>query len=185
MGRHKRITLFDVETTGLVLAKGTDLIHQPHILEIFILLVKEDGVVLDSFHSFFQPPIEIPSFITRLTGIDAYKVRSAPPFKEEKKKIQSLFSDADTIVAHNLSFDLGILDLEMERLGKPPFEKPKEKFCTVEQSLHLCGYRLKLAELYQLATGKTEINNAHQAESDVYALFECFKWLNKGGFRCG
>ena len=51
------------------------------------------------------------------------------------------------------------------------------QFCTLEQSMHIKGHRLKNSELYTIATGK-EIENAHQAKADVLATYESYKWLN-------
>jgi hypothetical protein len=73
-----------------------------------------------------------------------------------------------------------MLITELQRLGKEyHFPYPPSKFCVIEQSMHLKGYRLKNSELYKLATGKT-IEDIHRARADLMATYEIYKWL-KGG----
>ena len=60
------------------------------------------------------------------------------------------------------------------------FPWPKNHICTVEHSLHIKGYRLKLAQLHQELLGKG-FENAHRAKNDVYALVRCFHALVERG----
>jgi len=171
------ITILDLETTGLVGAKGKDQLHQPHITEFYAMQVDNNLKFVRDFDTFIKPPVPIPSHITKITGIDDEMVANAPTFLQVYKKIIEVFFCSHTIVAHNLSFDEEVLITELKRIGKEyHFPYPPIKFCTVEQSMHIKGHRLKNNELYNIATGK-DIENAHRAKNDVLATFESYKWL--------
>jgi len=181
--------IFDTETTELTKAEGTSLDFQPEMIEIYCLKVKEtlkkSGKIkykkIDSFHSYLKPQFPIPKYITKITGIDEYTVADAPAFLDIFSKLKKFFRNTDTLVAHNLAFDKRILRYELERISEnsnADFYWPKYDFCTVEQSMHIKGYRLKNNELYQIATGK-EIVGAHQAKVDVNATFESYKFLQR------
>jgi DNA polymerase III epsilon subunit-like protein len=173
------IIIFDTETTDLSKAEGADLKHQPHMTEIYCYKVNKKLKEVDTFHSLIKPPIPIPAFITKLTGIDDYKLRNAPSFLEIAKDLAFFFLGCRVIVAHNLSYDLKMIRFEMARIGKEfNFPYPPIHFCNVEQSLHIRGHRLKNDELYEIATGK-KLLKSHRAEVDVMATFESYKWLLK------
>jgi DNA polymerase III epsilon subunit-like protein len=171
------ITIWDTETTGLILPKGNDLSVQPHIIEIYAIQVDDEGKIAKELHTLIKPPISIPGFITKINTISDYDVRDAPVFSEVYKKICEVFFESHTSVAHNESYDRGMLINELKRIGKEfNFPYPPISFCTVEQSMWVKGFRLKNGELYKIATGK-EIIDAHQAKNDVLATYESYKWL--------
>ena len=70
-----------------------------------------------------------------------------------------------------------MLRIELERhelVTKFPW--PSIQICTVEKSFSINNKRMSLEKLYKLATGH-DIENAHRAESDVFALMECYQFL--------
>ena len=171
------ITILDLETTGLVGAKGKDQLYQPHITEFYAMQVDNKFNFVKDFETLIKPPVPISQFLEKKIGITNEMVVNAPTFLEVYKNIIKVFLGSHTIVAHNLSFDEEVLITELTRIGKQfHFPYPPIKFCTVEQSMYIKGYRLKNSELYKIATGK-EIVNAHRAKNDVLATFESFKWL--------
>ncbi len=175
--------IFDTETTDLLKPIGSR--FQPKITEIFCLKVNFNLKQTDTFHTLFNPEIPIPSFITRITGIDDLTVANAPKFSEVWKDLRDFFSGVDIAVGHNLMFDIGVVNAELERIGKrKKFKWPKYLYCTVENSMHLEGYRLKNSELYKIATG-LDIKDSHRAETDVKATFKSFKYLlQQRGITC-
>lgn len=171
--------IFDTETTGLIEADGTELILQPHIIEIYAVVLDSNFDKRKEFESLIRPPVPIPKYITKINKIDDSMVANSPTFQEVFSDIAKTFFGCHTMVAANLSFDLGMLKLELERCGKLwNFPYPPIHYCTIEQSKHLAGYRLKNSELYKIATGK-ELVGAHRAKADVLATVENFKWLKK------
>jgi len=174
------ITIFDLETTGLVKAKGSDQITQPYITEFFALKINTKDGSKQEFETYIKPPIPIPKFLEKQIGITNQMVANAPTFLDVYKMITKAFFCSHTMVAHNLPFDLEVLRLELARIKKEhQFPYPPIHFCTVEQSMHIKGHRLKNSELYEIATGK-KLVDAHKARNDVMATYESYKWLKAG-----
>ena len=170
----------DTETTGLTVAQGAKLEFQPYIIEACFIRTNNNLQVTGEFTSLIKPPIPIKKEATRVNKITDQMVSKAPTFAKVYQDLTKVFLGCHTFVAHNLSFDLNVIGFELLRLGKFfNFPWPPIHFCTVEQSLHLRGHKLKLSELYQMATGLPEIEGAHRAKKDVMALIECYKWLRK------
>ncbi len=88
------------------------------------------GGVSESFYSLIKPPagMEILPFFTSIHGIGNDQVSSAPTFRELWPELKAFLGD-DTLIAHNASFDRGVLDAVMAyydlREKRPAFE------CTV------------------------------------------------------
>lgn len=172
-------TIWDTETTGLLNAIGTDEIIQPFITEIYAMQVDKEGTIIKEIDTLVKPLMPIPKHITKITGIDDYAVKDAPSFFEIYKQLANVFLGSKISVAHNLTFDEGIVINELKRIGKEyHFPYPPIKFCTVERSMHLKGHRLKNGELYELATGM-ELAGAHRAKADVQATYQSYLWLRE------
>lgn len=174
------IILLDTETTGLTRAMGNIIENQPYIIELFCLRTTKKGRVLDEWHSLFKPPIPVPEFITKINGWCDEDLVDAPVFADKFKSMKKFFKGTQTMVAHNLPFDKAMMEFEIIRALKDgKFNFPPELFCTAEQSLYLKGFRLRLKELHEMATGLPEIANAHKADADVYAMRKSWLWLKK------
>jgi len=177
--------VFDTETTGLVKPLGTALELHPHIIEIAVLRF-ENGKLQDKLNTLIKPPVLIPRRLTRnVHGISDDMVKDAPVFKEIRSRLSEIFSGCDVVIAQNLTFDEEMVNIELQRLngeklysGSDSFLKNISRFCTIEQSMHLRGYRMKNKELYKAATGK-EIKGSHRAYNDALATYEIYKWLKK------
>ncbi len=101
-------TVVDIETTGL--SKNY---HQ--ITEIAAVKVR-GGKVTDSFETLVNPQTRIPSFISKLTGINDSMVRNAPVISKVVPSFVD-FLGSDVFVAHNATFDFGFLEHNARRLG--------------------------------------------------------------------
>lgn len=171
--------IFDTETTGLLQAIGNDLSFQPYCFELYAARLNKKFKIIDEFHALFKIPVSIPSFISGMTGINDIDLINEKPFKKYIKPISKIWKGCEMSIAHNLTFDETILMNEMKRNGKFNFELPIIKYCTVEQSMHLKGYRLKNSELYELLTGKIfEVSKQHRAKNDTLKTLESFKILH-------
>lgn len=172
------IIIVDTETTGLLEVSSCSLEFQPHMIEIFVLRVNSKLKPVGEFSSLIQVPVPVPSFITRITGVSDIDLQKAPTFKKIYKSLNKIFKGTSLMVAHNATFDYNIIKNEFERIEKQCF-LPNSLYCTVEQSLHFFGYRMKNLELYEKLTGKKEIKNQHRAKADVLATFDNYKELIK------
>lgn len=172
------ITFADTETTGLLRPAGSHLNNQPYTIEVCAIQTNHKLKTIKEIDTLIRPPIPIPEHITRITGIDDNMVKGAPSFSEVFKPLKKMLKESDILVLQNYRFDHGMFTNDAARLGKK-FKFPKGRFCTVEQSMYIRGRRLKLSELYQMATGKPEIVGAHRARKDTLATIAVYKWLMK------
>lgn len=167
-----RALILDTETTGLLKKKAAALETQPHIIEFYGAIVDQEGKVIEAYGTLVKPPEKISALITSITGITNAMLADAPPFVAVAPKIREMVEGSTRVVAHNLSFDVGMLDNEFKRL-KIALKYPKVKTCTVEQSEFIKGRRMKLADLYShLFPGETYA--AHRAKADVDALVRVY-----------
>lgn len=171
--------VFDTETTGL-LDNGTireD--RRPEIIEysgvIVDLATGETGVPLNLI---IKPKRELPQETIDITGLTADMLKDAPPFSEVADQIISQIERAPMVLAHNLSYDKEMVDLEASRLGRAI--KWPLGLCTVEQTVFLKGFRLSQSDLCELLTGE-RMKEAHRAAIDVNALVRISIELYKRG----
>ena len=90
--------VFDVETPN----RAND-----RMSAIGISAIKDNKIVANYF-SLVDPETHFDYFNTKLTGIDADKVKGAPNFAELWKKIEPIMSKG-ILVAHNAVFDMSVL----------------------------------------------------------------------------
>ncbi len=165
--------IIDIETTGSSSKYGK-------ITEI--ALYQHNGVeITNSFTTLINPEIDIPYFITRLTGIDNETVKNAPKFYEVAKKIVEL-TENRIFVAHNVYFDYSFVKEEYKRLG---YEFNRKTLCTVQLSRKL------LPGFSSYSLGKLcsdlgiEINGRHRADGDALATVKLFEILLERNRRMG
>ncbi len=101
----------DLETTG-------DKPADKEIIELAAIRYKAD-VKQDVFHYFIKPKQRISSFILKLTSISMSDIEKAPTFQSIYKELRAFLGDY-MIVAHNVGFDVSVLNREFERLSLPP-----------------------------------------------------------------
>ena len=154
-------TVIDIETTG-----GS---HGNRITEI--AAVKTDGLrILDSYETLVNPEIFIPKSITLLTGITNAMVQRAPLFEDIADDLVA-FLDNTVFVAHNVTFDYGIVKNHFEDLG---YTFNKKKLCTVR----LARTVLPGHASYSLGKLCTDLgiknHSRHRAMGDAKATVELF-----------
>ena len=74
-----------------------------------------NGQVVDEFQTLIKPPRSVPAFITSLTGITNRDLDGAPVFAEIARDWLDFAGDA-VLVAHNIDFDLPLLNREIGRI---------------------------------------------------------------------
>ncbi len=175
----KRTLIFDTETTGLIDNSVQDIKLQPHIIEFYGCIVNSKGAVLEELEFMCNPGIVLPKIIIKITGITDADLANKFPFCHHAKKVRDLLLKADSIVAHNLSYDFAMVNFGMQRCGlKAPW--PLTRICTVEETEWYKGHRLSLDKLYVHLFGE-EFKGAHRAKGDVQALTRCFNELRNRG----
>ena len=158
-------SIIDIETTGNQYKYGK-------ITEIAIY--QHNGQeITGSFSTLINPEIDIPFFITDLTGIDNQMVKDAPRFFEVAKTIVEM-TLGRTFVAHNVNFDYKFIREEFARLG---FDFSRKTMCTVQLSRRLLpGHRSYSLGRLCSDLGIT-IDGRHRAAGDAMATAKLFNIL--------
>ena len=139
--------------------------------------VVEDGRVVRDFYSPVDPEQPFDRFNTLLTGLSAESVAGAPTFPELWPRLEPLLSSG-ILVAHNASFDMGVLRKCLSAYGL--VWKPYARgICTVSMSRALLpgiGHRLnELCDYYGICL------DHHRADSDSRACAEILiRYLDSG-----
>ena len=158
-------SIIDIETTGNQYKFGK-------ITEIAIY--QHNGYeVTGSFSSLINPEMDIPFFITRLTGINNDMVKDAPKFYEVAKKIIE-FTAGRIFIAHNVHFDYKFIKEEYKRLG---YEFEQKTLCTVKLSRKLLPGHPSYSLGKLCSDLGIEINGRHRASGDALATVKLFEIL--------
>lgn len=181
----------DTETTDLLKPQLSNLKTQPYIIEFCAVKLDAELNIIDELEFLMKPPLPIPEFITKLTGIDDNKVKDAKTFIEHYEQIANFFLGETEVLGHNVEFDLGVMLCELMRHDlEYKFPWPMKHICTVEMSMPfasdpkyynrlskpLNSRRLKLTQLHEIAFGR-EPRASHRAKDDVYSTIRCYDWL--------
>lgn len=154
----KRYVVFDVETPN----------RYNNRMSAIGISVIEDGQIVQEYYSLVDPEQPFDYFNSVLTGINEEAVFDAPAFPEVWGQIEPIMSSG-ILVAHNASFDIGVLRkcLESYEIEWKPHVKG---ICTVIMGRSLLpGISHKLNDLcdyYGICL------NHHQADSDSHACAE-------------
>jgi hypothetical protein len=148
--------VLDTEGTDLIKPDVAPLADQPHLVEF--AGIKLDNASLKEtgrLHFLCNPGVPLPELFTKITGITEAMVADKKPFAAHYHSLAQFFLGEDTMVAHNMGYDEGILKYTMLRLGKLLFFPwPIKHICTVEASAGIKNHRLGMAELHLMAAGK-------------------------------
>ena len=159
--------IIDIETTGnnYKFSNITELAIYQH----------NGQIITNQYSTLINPGIDIPFYITNLTGIDNEMVKNAPKFHEVAKIIVELTAGR-TFVAHNVQFDYRFLKEEFRRLG---YNFDRNTLCTVQMARKfLPGH--KSYSLGNLCSDLgIEIKGRHRASGDALATVKLFEILLK------
>jgi DNA polymerase III epsilon subunit family exonuclease len=159
--------VFDCETTGTDVAAD-------EIVSLALVRLDPDGAEVARYTTLVQPSRPIPAEATAVHGISDEDVADAPAFAEIAEELLDLLAGA-VFVAHNASFDLGMLQRAFVNAGVA--YRPPSVACTLE------AFRLlePLADNHRLQTicerRGIELHDAHEAISDVLATVALLRVL--------
>lgn len=176
---------FDTETTGTpknYKAPATDLNNWPRVIQLAwvfydteekqiassCLLIRPNGWVIPKEKFWIDN-----GFSTEKSLAEGVRIETA------LDGFINAVNSANLLIAHNLQFDLPIMQAEMIRAGMAAHNKPK-RFCTMRASTNICklpgqyGFKWpKLEELHKYLFGES-FDGAHDALEDVMATARCF-----------
>lgn len=156
-------TIVDIETTGLSPMKN-------EIIELSAVKVRND-VVVDKFSSLVKPKGTINSFITGLTGISNEMVQNAPDIKSVLPEFMK-FLDNDSILGHNVSFDIRFISFNLKKYFSCEFENSRiDTMVLSRRHCSLQSHKLEnLAKHYNIST-----EGHHRAMNDCIMTFEVYR----------
>ena len=148
----------DIESTGL--SPKTD-----QIIEVGAVTFTGNKLV-DQFSSYVNPHRTISPFISNLTGIKQTNLDNAPDFSAIKQSFID-FVGTNTVIGHNIQFDLNFLNQNGLILSNPTIDTLR----LAETILPKCtGYSLsKIAQYFKLTN-----DNPHRSISDCILTTQIF-----------
>ncbi len=164
-----RALCFDTETTALIANRTIKEDKLPEMIEFYGCLVDlstQDPPEAE-LDLLIKPRGAIVPETTKITGITNDIVQNAPTFPQVADQIKTFLEEAPLVIAHNASYDVEVIDIEMSRVKKQVDWPPV--VCTVEQSSSLKGRRMSLMDLHEHLLGE-RFSDAHRARHDVMAL---------------
>jgi DNA polymerase III subunit alpha len=174
--------IFDTETTGLIKNGFVELKDQPEIVEF--AAIKLDDKTLEEvgrLEFLIRPTKPITDELVKIHGITNEMVADAGMFPDHFPKLVEFFFGERYSVAHNHSYDAGMLSLELRRMKREyKFPWTPVQICTVGSTFHIKNYRLNLTALHNHLFG-IGFAEAHRAMGDVEALTKCTIKLIKDG----
>ena len=149
-----RQIVLDTETTGLDWRNGD------RVIEIGCVELLDRGLTGRHYHVYINPGRGIDAEAVAVHGITEEFLADKPKFSDIVADFEDFVRDAELVI-HNASFDVGFLNMELERLG--PAWGRTEDYCTVFDTLPLAremhpGQRNSLDALCK----RYDVSNAHR-----------------------
>lgn len=160
-----KYAIVDIETTGGNHKTGK-------ITEVAIVL-HNGHEVEHVWETLINPEVQIPWFITKLTGINNKLVANAPTYGQIANEIRDVLSDR-IFVAHNVSFDYPYMKEEFKNVG---IWYSSDRLCTIKSGRRFLpghpSYGLgKLCDSLGIV-----IENRHRAAGDALATAKLFEMI--------
>lgn len=180
---------FDTETTGLPRLRNAppeDFANWPYIVEIAWLLIDEEGLQVAGGHYIVKQNVSIPKEATAVHHITTQDMllKGVSPIDVYSEFIESV-DDTEYIIAHNLEFDVPIIECELLRNGFNKMLFSKKQFCTMIGGRDFCTVydrsgrikNPKLSELFgdlYFDNPYLKFEGTHNALADTNMLYRCF-----------
>lgn len=168
-----REIIFDTETTGFH-PDGGDRITEIGCVEAINLI--PTGKELQEL---VNPERDIPKEVTEITGHTWELLRDKPKFAEIADRFLEFVGDA-VLVAHNAKFDMGFINMELERAGKRTIDPARFKDTAAMARARFPGSPASLDALCKRFEISLESRTKHGALIDAYLLAGVYLELNGG-----
>jgi DNA polymerase III epsilon subunit-like protein len=182
------VCIIDIETDGLP-KKNFNSIDYPNVVQVAWLLMDTEGNIFKKESELINYPNIIYTEAFLINNIDINLVKRIGKKPEEVyRKLVNDIKISNYIVAHNVDFDIPIIRSQLKKyFMQDPFIS-KMTICTMKETINFCRipnfdgqYKFpKLTELYKKLFDY-EIEQRHNAESDVLLTAKCFKELLQKG----
>ncbi len=196
--RAAKLLFFDCETTGLPRSRSFSpevAEDWPHLVQLAWARYDLRGNTEDARNHIVRPEgFRIPADATRIHGIShAHALKVGRDLGEVLDEfLEAAAAPGTTLVAHNLSYDTGVIGAELVRLRRPLGFLDLPGICTMKGTTELVqlarpggfGYKWpSLEELHLYCFGHS-YDGAHDAASDLEACARSFfRLVEAGHFR--
>jgi len=110
---------FDTETTGLS-CNGGD-----RIVEIGALELINHVPTGKQFHEYINPERDVPQAVVEVHGLTNEFLADKPVFADIAQKWVDFVGEDGILVAHNASFDINFINMELKKCGLPEYDISK------------------------------------------------------------
>jgi len=181
---------FDTETTGLPKnwkAPVSDLDNWPRLVQIAWSHYDSSGNKISDNNYIIKPQgFVIPPYSSMVHRISTEKaLREGVDLKMVLEKFVRDIKNVKFLVAHNMDFDVKVVEAEFLRTNILNNISESSKICTMKRSTNFCqikgpyGFKWPtLSELY-LKLFKEDFQDAHDASVDISICAKCFFQLKK------
>jgi DNA polymerase III subunit epsilon len=113
-----REIVLDTETTGL------DPLDGHRLVEIGCVELMNGIPSGQTFHAYFNPQRSMPAEAFAVHGLSDEFLKNKTFFAEAADDLIAFLGDAPLVI-HNAAFDLGFINAELERAGRPPLARER------------------------------------------------------------
>jgi DNA polymerase-3 subunit epsilon len=170
-----RQIVLDTETTGLYADNGD------RIIEIGCVELQNRKLTGNNLHFYLNPERDSHEDALKVHGIGNEFLRDKPKFAAVVDDLLGYLCGAELII-HNASFDVGFLDRELERVGKPPLAQHVERITdTLAMAREVYpGKRNSLDALCERLGVDNSARTLHGALLDAELLADVYIFLTRG-----
>jgi DNA polymerase III epsilon subunit-like protein len=176
-----RYLCVDFETNGFSTkcAPNSDwtLPFSSYPIQISVEIV-EDGQIYHAYDTLIKGAIRLAPWVKENVPFTLEDLQNGETFENVLAQIDALIQDGDTIVAHNVNFDIGmVIGRTAKRLGINSHALTRilelPRFCTM-RCLYVRGVFGRCPKLFELCNHfEVPLENAHDATADSRALACC------------
>lgn len=177
------LLFLDTETTGFhSKSKPFDHPDQPHIMQLAWKLITPERRVLRSYNTLIKCPVEPHEKAFSIHGITQAECNDFGIEPERAAEdLEDVLYLATSQIAHNIEFDIGVINLLFARHNIPTLKNPNRQ-CTMQMAKRLGLPSASLANAYEYLTGKP-LEGSHDAMSDTDACEEIYFRMKQTGAR--
>jgi len=167
----QRIIFFDTETTHI---NGL-------AVSLAMILTDLEGNILETYYEEINPLIKNDPESFKVHKLSDEHLATCQTFEDLESSITSFLNKGDLLVAHNISYDIGVLIREYERLGKdfPSILSMKlDTMTSIKNMIEFKGIKKKNPKLSEVAIMLNfDLNNItlHNALDDTKLMLEIYK----------
>lgn len=172
-GNTLREVVLDTETTGLSPSSG----HR--IVEIGCIELVNHVATGRHFHKYINPERDIPGEATTIHGLTEEFLSDKPLFADIAGELEAFLGD-DALVIHNAEFDLGFINAELDRIGRPPLSAERATDTVALARGKFPGAQVNLDALCRRFQIDNSDRSLHGALKDARLLAEVYLELLGG-----